>query len=515
MPRLVLQSVFGGDAFAEVGEPTGIYSSPDGRYLAVAGTVDDYAWSRGGYGPATTLLHRVVVYDTGNLDPIADTNAGRYRINDVAWHATEPIVAIGAGEYDGGFYFKGDLILWDLDNQRSARPFSLDGYPFGRQVVSCAFERDGSLSIQAMPVGGTASLTYYRVRSLSIPESTWRRFEDRVIPPFDHFDETEIARTGWEVVEELWPSTVPIMSELGAIAKGHGRSYEPRWMAWDVAWAPDGRVLAVRNGTALEGWRRDGTLEFRVPHRSDGTRVTVSPGGNRAYCCVWSRNPDDDFRENPNKYAAVLEIDLESAEAREVATDPTDTAPWGYRRLRMEGAPAAYYERASSEPRGNRLIPKSGWVATGDPTTAEVRDLFSLEWDEARDGNLSADASVYIDDDSGPALIIACHVISPPPTHERYLEINRRQVPSGECIWSERVDDPVVALAHLAGTGLVAFSLRDGGLGLLSAADGRTVSEEPASIDGIPTGILSLASREDEIAAGTIDGRVAIYRLEL
>jgi hypothetical protein len=508
MPKLVLQSVFGGDAFPEVGEPTGIYPSPDGRYIAIAGTVADYAWH------ATSLLNRVFVYDAASLDPIADIDTGEYPINDVAWHSVETILAIGTGHYDGGFYFQGDLTLYDLRERRRARLFSLKGSPSGRQVVACAFQKDGSLGIQAMPAEGPGPLTSYRVQSFSIPESLWRRFEERAIPPFEYFEESPLPRTGWEVVQEQWPDTQPIMNELAGMAATRGRLYEPRWMASKVAWAPDGRVLAVRNRTALEAWQLDGTLSFHIPHRSDGMRVTLSADGGKAYCRVWSGNPDDDFRENPDKYAAIVEVDLESGAAREIETDPTDTAPSGYRRFRVEGAPSPYYYRASLEPKDKWLNSKSGWIATEDATTSELRELFPLEWDEERDAYLTPDASAYVDDGFGPGMVTCSHVLKIPSTGPR-IEINRRQLPDGRCLWSKHIEHPAVALTHLVGVDLVAFSLRDARLGLLSSADGQTVSEEPASINGIPTGIVSLASRGDEVAAGTIDGRVALYRLEL
>ncbi len=55
------------------------------------------------------------------------------------------------------------------------------------------------------------------------------------------------------------------------------------------------------------------------------------------------------------------------------------------------------------------------------------------------------------------------------------------------------------------GIGIAAFT---------TAYQALIVDLAPAAIDGVPTVILSLAARGDRVAAGTIDGRIAIYRLD-
>ena len=54
----------------------------------------------------------------------------------------------------------------------------------------------------------------------------------------------------------------------------------------------------------------------------------------------------------------------------------------------------------------------------------------------------------------------------------------------------------------------------DGRLGALDTKTGRLLEDLPFAPYGAPTVGVSLDSYEDRLAAGTIDGRVLVYRLD-
>ncbi|WP_371503530.1 hypothetical protein OG871_01415 [Kitasatospora sp. NBC_00374] len=92
--------VLGHRSFAEIGQP--VLAVPDeGRgLLAVAG-------ERGFAQTAT-----VAVYGTGNLACRAVLRT-RFPVHALAFHPTAPLLAVGTGEYDGGYFFEGELLLLD------------------------------------------------------------------------------------------------------------------------------------------------------------------------------------------------------------------------------------------------------------------------------------------------------------------------------------------------------------------------------------------------------------------
>ncbi|MFJ8477092.1 hypothetical protein [Kitasatospora sp. NPDC094011] len=71
-----------------------------------------------------------------------------YPVNAMAFHPSRPLLAVGTGEYDGGYHFEGELLLVDLEDGTVR---SLIGHAFGRQVLGLKWLNDQELRVLMAP----------------------------------------------------------------------------------------------------------------------------------------------------------------------------------------------------------------------------------------------------------------------------------------------------------------------------------------------------------------------------
>jgi hypothetical protein len=107
-------------SFPGHGNVTGAFWSRDRRILAVASTFRRLTEppARAAYS-GHKLRFRVSLYRSPARQPIAVFNDAVLPINDMRFHPTATVVAIGAGSYDGGYLFQGQLVLWDWTSSRA------------------------------------------------------------------------------------------------------------------------------------------------------------------------------------------------------------------------------------------------------------------------------------------------------------------------------------------------------------------------------------------------------------
>ncbi|MFJ3880842.1 hypothetical protein ACIPW5_25755 [Streptomyces sp. NPDC090077] len=133
-PLQVLR-VLGERSFAEVGEPLLAVPEEGRGLLAVAGEP--------GFAGTTT----VAVYSTRDLGCRAMLRT-RFSVNALAFHPTMPLLAVGTGEYDGGYMFEGELLLLDWERGITT---SLMENEFGRQVLGLTWLDEQALRVLLAP----------------------------------------------------------------------------------------------------------------------------------------------------------------------------------------------------------------------------------------------------------------------------------------------------------------------------------------------------------------------------
>lgn len=234
------------------GDITGLYLNRDRSVVAVTSQFRllTNPPARASYG-GQRLRYRVALYHPPETKPFAVLDSLRYSVNDVAFHPSEPTIAIATGSYDGGWAFEGELVVWDWEGRRHSNKTG----PIP-EVVRCSFSDAGS-SIIAL------------VRP-------WDEGSDDLGDPFDsfyeiwatysgdffegEFDSSSIAQ---QISQQIPLSEKDIESNprfssqaehpeptLQQVFKLDGFKF--RSPIWDVAWLGNGGIGIVHDDCQLE-----------------------------------------------------------------------------------------------------------------------------------------------------------------------------------------------------------------------------------------------------------------------
>ncbi len=124
-----------GWAFLGVGDPILVVHDEQRGLLAVAGT------------DADNRATPVAVYNSRSFVPRTLIRS-RFPVHALAFHPRRPLLAIGTGRYDGGYFFEGELLLLHLKTGAVA---SLIENEFGRQVLGLEWLDERSLRVLMAP----------------------------------------------------------------------------------------------------------------------------------------------------------------------------------------------------------------------------------------------------------------------------------------------------------------------------------------------------------------------------
>ncbi|MFF2042752.1 hypothetical protein ACFVVX_20205 [Kitasatospora sp. NPDC058170] len=124
------------DPFSELGDPVLSVADKGRGLLAVAGAHE--------YGMART----VGVFDVTGRARRRWLLSSRHPVNAMAFHPTRPLLAVGSGDYDGGYFFEGELLLVDL---KTGTTLSLIEHFLGRQVLGLEWLNDQDLRVLMAP----------------------------------------------------------------------------------------------------------------------------------------------------------------------------------------------------------------------------------------------------------------------------------------------------------------------------------------------------------------------------
>ncbi|MFF7459662.1 hypothetical protein [Kitasatospora sp. NPDC008115] len=125
-----------GDPVAEVGDPVLAVADKRRSLVAVAGAHEyDEAKTVGVFHVTDRARRRWLL-------------SSQYPVNAMAFHPTRPLLAVGSGEYDGGYLFEGELLLIRLE---TGTALSLIEHDFGRQVLALEWLNDQDLRVLMAP----------------------------------------------------------------------------------------------------------------------------------------------------------------------------------------------------------------------------------------------------------------------------------------------------------------------------------------------------------------------------
>jgi hypothetical protein len=486
---LRIERILGDRPFAEIGEPVLAVVAED--RLAVAGEfVHEFRWAP------------VAVYDTSDLSCRAVLRAG-FPVHALAFHPTLPLVAVGAGSYDGGYFFKGELLLLDLDTGTAK---SLFEHEFGRQVLGLEWLDDQELRVHLAPyddwqdrdarVEGHVAVVRRQDWSRVAPASIE---SDELAGPRIPMPRPDNRAHAYAVVNRLSPGIEPQRNNVRAIEV-----------------LSDGRTVAALAGVAGECWLPSGELQWRVPDDngpySGGQDLVVTPDERS----VWSGLVRPAWQDSPQ---SLIRLSLTDG-ARLAEISPRHP----YALVRCDGRPAA----ASAGPaplrswlrirRGRRIYvqeiertsaPSFEWLSAADPLPAtaddgllvepgELRRLFPYSWVPGE--THFAGPGVEIADGS---LVLAGTVHHGHGLQPGGAFVIRRDMTTGKTLWTFRTDCPAVDLDADYDAAYIAY--RDGEIVALDLRDGSVRRRWR------PRGVFATAltvAGADRLLVGTSDGRI-------
>lgn len=531
---------------------THAFPSPDGNVLAIASRFSALVnpRSRACYA-GQTLHYRLALHRRGEAVPFAAFDRLRFHINDVAFHPTEPVVAIATGSYDGGYFFEGDLVLWNWIDDLHGRPVAQ--IP---EVVRCRFDESGKV-----------------VESLVRPwDEEWEGLpEPREDTAFDSLFPVRVSYSGaafagtHSVQIELMPGARLERAQVVAhgfaeIAISDADEAESRALSWfnlthqkmrhairDVCWLDDQHLAVVHDGCVLEIFDMAGDRTGAFYGEGFGSEILKSTPP----CVHIVEPPPLADRYSPQRGVAKL-CAISNGELTEVGSFEGEytfsSTPSGHILGRLNRIPAGNSTKdvlldlaGSGEAKKtdlghydcfNHYIGIDGapylFFLQGTPQTSHkdkrlcvvqptgaVRTLWPLL---AADGTNASHAmeccGCFVGDGAGEGVVVSGRHYDPNPSRPVAGFIYRKALGADRELWRHGTDACASAIAFVPDEGLIAAALLDGTLMLLRAADGHVLFTGKARVDGVRTIIFCMDANRDRLAIGTVDGRIAVISVK-
>ncbi|WP_194818336.1 PQQ-binding-like beta-propeller repeat protein [Nocardia sp. XZ_19_385] len=507
---LTVERVLGEEPFAEIGMLGQVVTR--GEITVAAGDVGrlrfdigsqaggwSTGWQLGVYGPEGRCRH---LMSTG------------YPVHSIDIHPTLPLIAIGVGDYDGGYFFEGELLLLDAESGRLTRALR-----DGREVRKVQWHGEQTLRMILGPI------------SDHDVEEPWTRGVD-----------VKIERSDWSAVSERSIDRAELSGpeiDCEQVTRRTNVDRTSRRQVWDMARLADGRVLAALGGVQLESWLPSGEREWVLTSQSVGRQIEVcadqqSAWTNTASDQIWTSSglidpsssvarvslADGQVIETlapgfpviatmdtkgwlalrNSKYAAnpteVVLIGPDNQAVQSVTLGRLDALNYSFQ---VRRASTLYFVAGSSDSIWNGTTQ----VVSVDATSGTVTPLFPLAWEDQPDGYACS---------AGPAIQVRDAVI-----HAGAISSNRAALPGNRFVvrrhlrdgapeWVFTADYPITALDGDDET--VFITLYSGELLALDAATGEMRWRQPLAIREIPVVPMSLVAEPSRLLIGTLDGRI-------
>ncbi|HAH46868.1 MAG TPA: hypothetical protein DCM07_18860 [Planctomycetaceae bacterium] len=262
---------------AETGRPAGGFRRQDGEIVALCTEFGLLYWPARAIYDGHHLQYRVSLYSKDLKTRIGVFDNARYPINDIAFHPSQPMMAIGTGAYDGGYMFEGDLWLWNWETGESR---SLLGE--FREVVQCRFVDNKHLAITMRPrheeeFEGKEDEVFNTYVGLIINDfcNKPKPLQGKGDPRLDDLTPLDPKNLGFLSppisVNERHQRFVDIIGEVNG--------YEERARVWDIHWMSENQIALVHDNCHVEVWNTNGKREYRQVGEGFGVQILDASEG--------------------------------------------------------------------------------------------------------------------------------------------------------------------------------------------------------------------------------------------
>ncbi|MGW6526321.1 outer membrane protein assembly factor BamB family protein [Streptomyces sp. NPDC054962] len=519
----IVRRVLGDGPFAEIGEPALAVADEHSRTVAVGGDLGHIQWSGSGTADSRWTGHQIGVYEQAGLR-CRHLVRSRYPVRSLAFHPVLPLLAVGTGRYDGGYFFEGELLLIHLD---SGDVVSALQYP--REVLGVEWCSETTLRLVLAPCDDWENPQAHEQGHVAVvARSDWGAVEQGSISA------EELAAPAEPVPQP--DHSAEARRFLAGLAASAGQQWSVRRRVWAVEGTEDGRVLAALDGVLAESWLPSGNLQWAVEDEEGGRQLVLAADGTWVWTNAerrvrhkgghWERpaprlarisvdtgqvletlspgvftvlvagagdhrtilRPLDGRRKRPER---LLMFDLDGpVDGPEVSRFDLFNHPFAVRRA---SRPYILVGTDPDKPHRDK------WVTALD-ADGTLRRLFPHSWvpEEHHFGGPAVEI--------GQSLVYAGAVYHGQGLQPGGAYVVRRSL-NGSVQWQYRTDHPATALDTDGDTVYVAYN--SGALTALHANDGSVRWHTDLKVDGVPTTALSLAvTPQGHLLIGTVDGRI-------
>lgn len=472
---------------------------------AIASAFPLLSWPGRSFYEGHSLHHRVVVYDAGSRASVAVLDTLRYfNVHELAFHPSEPILAIATGEYDGGCDYEGELILWNWVTGQVQRPVA------GREVVRVRWRDTHQLAVLTKPENDededeTGPILCGAVVRADVGEHDNTIGNEPVTPESLGFDGECAPRplNGGLSRPHIWDlafvegGSIVVASDVGVTLWDAGlrrsRHLDTPGRAVQIL-QPPSRLLAhvverAEQGdvSVLYALRGPGLVDRRAFDRPYLFSVS-GPGEILARdASFWSRNSErrDVLLDSSGEELAALDLGHFDCFNHALRLDR------GVRTAFLRGTPPGSYQ-------GKFLanVNARGTVSRVAP------------WDDGKAHRMHPTACW-----AGPDVLISGWYTHHPYAGKGTAHVERRDLGASEPRWRIQLRHAPIALAFAEQLGAIIWATLDGEVGLLDVGTGAVLARQHLRIDGLLTPPTAIAVRADRLAVGTLDGRVLLLAL--